>query len=229
MKSNFTKTVILLIAIIFSSCTQEDSILTQEQSTPLFGKLELSRDASGSYSMYLETKNDIASDIFENNQANVIDVNLYASLGENKQELSQSLSPGKEESFSVKLNNTINNNISLLTIIDDDINFSKETEKDYLTSYSIIDNGDLTYELEFTVNNNIQVDFIKNQDTGEYEIHLVPGNGDKLNFSRTFSREANEKLIIVFKNFPSSESTRTTPPPTTGERPRVIIDTGNDD
>ena len=209
MKKLSLTSLLIIITLGFSSCTQEESTFLEEPTSAIFGKLVVSRDDSGAYSMDLKTKDDIASDIAVNNKGNGKDIYLYNSLGENPNNVKEDLSFGKQDSFSIGIENTISNNKSRLTIFDDDIQFAKtETEEDHLNSYSITDNGNGTYDLAFTVDANIEVDFIQNEDTGVYEIHLEPGNGTQSNFSRTFTKETGSDLEIVFVNYFESEDDR---------------------
>ena len=63
--------------------------------------------------------------------------------------------------FTLGIKNTeTDDNRSTITIIDNDIKFSRNTKKDHLKEYEITDNGDGTYTLDFTdKKNNIAVDF----------------------------------------------------------------------
>ena len=53
----------LVISLVFSSCSQEETSFLEEPSSELFGKVVLSRDASGAYTMDLETNNNVSSTI----------------------------------------------------------------------------------------------------------------------------------------------------------------------
>ncbi|CAI8356059.1 MAG: Uncharacterised protein [Flavobacterium sp. SCGC AAA160-P02] len=218
---------VLLISMMFSSCTQkEDVLFDEEPSAPLFGKLQLTKDASGAYTMDLETKNDVASDIYVD--GNRREINLYASSGAGEKTISQAISFDEEDSFSVKLNNTMSNKTSRLTIFDDDIKFSKESDDSFLSYYSIADNGDSTYTLNFIVADNTEVEFEQNE-IGEYEIHLTPGNGNspQSEYEPTFTKETGQPLVIVFKNYSSSESRNKDS--SSNDKPRVIVDTEEDE
>mgnify|MGYP003638743297 FL=1 len=98
-----------------------------------------------------------------------------------------------------------------------------EILKNHLKEYKVTDNGDGTYTLEFTTKNNIAVDFIQNQDTGVYEIHLDRGDSDESDFSRTFTKEQGEKLKIEFVNYYYNNNGRSIQS-TTSNKPKVVID-----
>ena len=212
----------LVISLIFSSCSQEETSFLEEPSTELFGKVVLSRDASGAYTMDLETNNNVSSTISSNNKANSLDIDLFSETGASEQHISETMSTGSEDRFSVNLNNTITNRTSKLTIFDKDIQFSKTEEEDHLTSYSVVDNGDNTYDLNFTVDASIEVDFTQDEASGEYMIHLEPGAGTQTDYTVTFNREEGENLQILFRNYYPSEDGRSTT--SSKDKPRIWVD-----
>ena len=212
----------LVISLVFSSCSQEETSFLEEPSTELFGKVVLSRDASGAYTMDLETNNNVSSTISSNNKANSLDIDLFSETGASEQHISETMSTGSKDRFSVNLNNTITNRTSKLTIFDKDIQFSKTEEEDHLTSYSVVDNGDNTYDLNFTVDASIEVDFTQDEATGEYMIHLEPGTGTQTEYTVTFNREEGENLHILFRNYYPSEDGRSTT--SSKDKPRIWVD-----
>ena len=211
MAGNFSLSIFaLIITLVFSSCSQEETTFLEEPTSELFGKVVLSRDASGSYTMDLETSNDVASTISSNEKSNSLDIDLYNASGTKQQTTSEEMSTGSEDRFSVNLNNTITSRTSKLTIFDKDIQFSKTEEEDHLNSYSVTDNGDNTYDVNFTVDASIEVDFTQDEATGEYMIHLEPGAGSQTDYSVTFNREEGDNLQILFRNYYPSEDGRST-------------------
>ena len=212
-----------IIILVFSSCSQEESTYLEEPNSELFGKVILSRDASGSYTMNLETSNDVASNISSNEKSNSLDIDLYSASGTKQQTISEEMFTGSEDRFSIKLNNTIANHTSRLTIFDKDIKFQKnDDEDDHLSSYSVSDNGDNTYDVNFTVDASIEVDFTQDEETGEYIIHLEPGNGAQSEYSVTLNKEEGENLQILFRNYYPSEEARSTT--SSKDKPRMIIE-----
>jgi hypothetical protein len=202
-----------IITLVFSSCSQEESTYLEEPNSELFGKVILSRDVSGAYTMDLETSNNIASNISSNQKANSLDIDLYGETGVLKQNITETMSTGLEDRLLVNLNNTVANRTFKLAVYDKDIQYSRtelNDQGDHLNSYSIIDNGDNTFDLNFTVDLSIDVDFSQDEDTGEYLIHLEPGEGSQSEFSMTFEREEGQTTDIAFVNYFSSESGRVT-------------------
>ena len=108
----------LVISLVFSSCSQEETSFLEEPSSELFGKVVLSRDASGAYTMDLETNNNVSSTISSNNKANSLDIDLFSETGASEQHISEIMSTGSKDRFSVNLNNTITHQTSKLTIFD---------------------------------------------------------------------------------------------------------------
>ena len=212
----------IITTLIFSSCSKEETTFLEEPSSELFGKVVLSRDASGAYTMDLETNNNVASSITSNHKANSLAIDLYSDTGASEQNISETMSTGSDDRFSVNLNNTITSRTSKLTIFDKEIQFSKTEEEDHLTSYSVVDNGDNTYDLNFTVDASIEVDFTQDEASGEYMIHLEPGAGTQTDYTVTFNREEGENLQILFRNYYPSEDGRSNT--SSKDKPRIWVD-----
>ena len=216
----------IITTLIFSSCSQEETTFLEEPSSELFGKVMLSRNASGAYTMYLETNNNVASSITNDDQANSLDIDLYSDTGAVREVISEPVSTGSEDQFLLNLKNTITNRTFKLTVYDKDIKFSRtelNEEEDHLNSYSIDDNGDDTFDLNFTVDALVDVDFTKDEDTGEYLIHLETGEGSQSEFSMTFERQEEHTTDIAFVNYYSSESDRVTTSTSRIRRPKVSV------
>lgn len=216
----------IITTLIFSSCSQEETTFLEEPSSELFGKVMLSRNASGAYTMDLETKNNVASNITSNNKSNSLDIDLYSDTGAVREVISEPVSTGSEDQFLLNLKNTITNRTFKLTVYDKDIKFSRtelNEEEDHLNSYSIVDNGDDTFDLNFTVDALVDVDFTQDENTGEYLIHLEPGEGSQSEFSMTFERQEGQTTDIAFVNYYSSESARVTTSTSRIRRPKVSV------
>ena len=115
----------IITTLIFSSCSQEETTFLEEPSSELFGKVMLSRNASGAYTMDLETKNNVASNITSNNKSNSLDIDLYSDTGAVREIISEPVSTGSEDQFLLNLKNTITNRTFKLTVYDKDIKFSR--------------------------------------------------------------------------------------------------------
>ena len=216
----------IITTLIFSSCSQEETTFLEEPSSELFGKVMLSRNASGAYTLDLETSNDVTSSFTNDDKANSLDIDLFSDTGAVSEIISEPVSTGSQDQFLLNFKNTITNRTFKLTVHDKDIQFSRtelNEEEDHLNSYSIVDNGDDTFDLNFTVDALVDVDFTQDEDTGEYLIHLEPGEGSQSEFSMTFERQEGQTTDIAFVNYYSSESARVTTSTNRIRRPKVSV------
>jgi len=224
MKNLSLTTLLILITLGFSSCSvEEDPILQDEVSGKLFEKVSVNRNADGSYYVDMKLNDGAGVDIVDNDKFNGKDLNFYSSDENNITRLNENVDLGGEGNFKLGVKNFGSNTKSTITVIDNDIKFNRSTgEEDYLADYSITNNGDGTFDLNFTVDPNINTDFIYNEDTSEYEIHLDPGTSAQLDFARTFTKEEGEQLRIVFVNHFDNSNGRSSGG--SNEKPEVIID-----
>jgi hypothetical protein len=226
MKNLSLPIFVLITTLIFSSCSQDDTTFLEEPSSELFGKVMLSRNASGAYTLDLETSNDVTSSFTNDDKANSLDIDLFSDTGAVSEIISEPVSTGSQDQFLLNFKNTITNRTFKLTVQDKDIKFSRtelNEEEDHLNSYSVVDNGDNTFDLNFTVDALVDVDFTQDEDTGEYLIHLEPGEGSQSEFSMTFERQEGQTTDIAFVNYYSSESSRVTTSTNRIRRPKVSV------
>ena len=224
MKNLSLTTLLIIITLGFSSCSvEQDSILQDEVSGKLFEKVSVNRNSDGSY--YVDMKlNDGAGVDVSNTDKNATDLNFYPSEeAHSTRNLSENIDLAGEGNFKLGVRNFGSDHKSTITVIDNDIKFNRSTgEEDHLTDYSITNNGDGTFDLDFTVDSDISTEFIYNEDTREYEIHLDPGTSSQLDFTRTFTKEEGEQLRIVFVNHFDDPNGRNSG--VSNDKPEVIID-----
>ena len=226
MKNLSLPIFVLITTLIFSSCSQDDTTFLEEPSSELFGKVMLSRNASGAYTLDLETSNDVTSSFTNDDKANSLDIDLFSDTGAVSEIISEPVSTGSQDQFLLNFKNTITNRTFKLTVQDKDIKFSRtelNEQDDHLSSYSIVDNGDNTFDLNFSVDALIDVDFTQDEDTGEYLIHLEPGEGSQTDYSMTFERQEGQTTDIAFVNYYSSDSGRVTTSTNRRRRPEVSV------
>jgi len=226
MKNLSLPIFVLITTLIFSSCSQDDTTFLEEPSSELFGKVMLSRNASGAYTLDLETSNDVTSSFSNDDKANSLDIDLFSDTGAVSEIISEPVSTGSQDQFLLNFKNTITNRTFKLTVQDKDIKFSRtelNEQDDHLSSYSIVDNGDNTFDLNFSVDALIEVDFTQDEDTGEYLIHLEPGEGSQTDYSMTFERQEGQTTDIAFVNYYSSDSGRVTTSTNRRRRPEVSV------
>lgn len=223
MKKFSLTTLLIIITLGFSSCTQDDGLTLDEPTGALFQKMTVGRDASGAYSIDYKLNDGVGSDITDNKNGNGKDIYLYSSDNETRKNVNEDISLNGNDRFSIGVNNTINNTRSTLTVVDNDIRFSKSTEEDdHLAEYQMTDNGNGTYSLDFTVDENIIVDFVYNESEDEHEIHLEEGSTSELTYSRTFDKIEGQTLKVVFVNHYGSVNSKTTS--ALEKKPVILID-----
>ena len=222
-KLNLTSLFVIATLVLSSCSVEEDPVFLEEPNSKLFEKVKLQRDASGAYSLDMKVNNGVGTDILDNKKSNRKDIYLFSSENELNRTYNEDLSLNGQKSFTVGINNTITNKRSTITVFDDDIKFNRNSEDDHLASYNFTDNGDGTYDLDFVVDNGIKTDFVYNENTKTYEIHLEPGNSNESNFSRTFAKEEGEILKIDFINHTTSSATGRTDSST---KPKIVIGNG---
>ena len=223
---NLNLTALLIVTtLIFTSCTvDEDLTLQDETSGKLFEKLIVKRDLNGAYYLDMQLNEGTDVDIVDDHKSNSKELNFYSSDENMRRNLNESFTTGSKGRFNLAVKNTLDDRRSTITVVDDDIRYDRSTEDDHLTDYSFTDNNDGTYDLEFTVDENIETDFVYNEDTKTYEIHLETGEDNEREFFRTFTKEEDENLEIVFVNHFYDRSERNYS--TLIRKPEIII--GND-
>ncbi|MFY0630692.1 MAG: hypothetical protein JXR05_09945 [Flavobacteriaceae bacterium] len=223
MKKFSLTTLLIIITLGFSSCSQDDALALDEPTGALFQKMTFGRTTDGSFTLDYKLNDGVGSDIVDNQNGNGKDIYLYSSDNEVRKNVNEDISLNGNDRFSIGVNNTINDSRSTLTVFDNDIRFNKsESEDDHLAEYQMVNNGDGTYDLNFTVDNNIKTSFIQNEDTGVYEIHLEEGQSSESSFSLTFTKEVGNDLKISFINYFNQESGNKSSE-TTSKKPQVVI------
>lgn len=224
MKKLTLTSLLLSVAISLSSCSKDESPIDSTTQTSLYEKVIVQRDASGSYSLDYKLNDGADAEIALDESQNMNDIYLYPTTSDVEKRLFKDLSLNGRDNFKVGINNTVTNNKSVITVFDEDIRFSKTTKEDHLEKYKMTDNADGTYTLDFTVKDNISVEFVQQNDN-QFEIHLNPTTGkvsDK-DFSRTFENDQKGSLKVTFINYFYQESGRTTTV-TKYRKPRVSVD-----
>jgi len=230
MKNLSLTSLLLITVLVFTSCSVENDPILEDQlslsSRDIFAKQPtVQRNADGSYFVDYKLKAGVGSDIAVDDDTNTKDINLYSSNSQTQKSFNEDLPLTSKGQFTVGINNTETNSRSTITIFDDDIKFSRNAKQDHLKGHGIQDNGDGTYTVDFTVKENIKVDFVKNEAKDRYEIHLDRGDSAESDFSRTFTKEPGENLEIVFVNYYYDASGRNNTVEK-AEKPRSIINDG---
>jgi hypothetical protein len=213
----------LSLSVIFASCSSNEAEVIENNPENLLQSYTLKRDATGAYSIDFNTTDNT-------------DVTTVTNVDNSKEiilaETPQKTATKHSSDFSIdndhlkigflEANNGKRKNIY---IEDENITFAKGITE-FLNSYSITANGDGTYKLDFTVNDNVSTHFKYNEDLEVYEVHLSEGNSDEKQFSRDLRIDSNELLKINFINY-KNVSAKGAVLESISEKPKVVIGDGS--
>ncbi|QMU63654.1 MAG: hypothetical protein GKR88_04720 [Flavobacteriaceae bacterium] len=212
--------VMLTVNLGLISCSSEEIFSPEATTNNLLENYSVKRDATGAYSLdYTLNENAVAS-LSKDAKSNNNNFYVYSSDNQSKTNFREELSLNNN-SLNVGFTDTETNKKSFITVIDDDIRFNRDANKDFLSEYSITNNGDDTVTMNFKVKENITADFVYNDTIGTYEVHLREGAGSQSDFIKTFVKEEGVDLKIDFVNhYANSETGRGR---ATVRKPRSII------
>ncbi|ARV07599.1 hypothetical protein BTO04_13265 [Polaribacter sp. SA4-10] len=218
---------IFSIAITFSSCSTNETILPEEQSLDLLKSYSVKRDANGAYSVDFDLNKNAASENVLDVETNTHQILLYSIDNQLNRKVSQDLTIDGTQ-LKVGFVDANSNNSPHITIIDDNITLAKTSaEHVMLKEYRISSNEDGTFNLDFSVKNNVSVGFVYNEDIDTYEIHLEEGKTTETSFTRILEKEEGQLLKFDFVNhITTNTSAKSAVADTITRKPRVIIGTG---
>lgn len=225
MKTIKFLTLATIVTLVFTSCSNEESLSSEAQQANLSKTYKVKRDATGAYSVHSTDNTQIDRVLTEVDNTKL----FYLSSGNsqtNKNNTQELLIDNNKLKVGFIDANT--NDKQFVTIEDDNITLlSKSNENKKLADYSIEGNQDGTYDLDFKVNKNVDVSFVYNEEISTYEIHLEKGKGGVENFSRTLESEDSGVLRVDFVNHVNNSNAKSSEE-TLIRKPRVIIDNGGD-
>lgn len=219
MKKLSLITLLALITIGFSSCSSEDDLLIQETSSEDFLKsFSVNKDSGGQFSLNYQLGDGVAADQEKDYKTNTNNIYLYSSQVQTRSIYNDRLAI-QDGQLRVNFRNTSNNKIYTITLQDDDIQTSKDSnDNEYIDSYGISGNEDGSYDLDFRVKDGVSVEFLYNGDDDIYEVHLRDdANASQLDFSQTYTKQEGMTLKIDFVNHSNGKSTAT-------RKPRASVD-----
>ena len=205
--------VLFIASLTFTSCTTSEEIVTEptEMNTSLLESFKINRNIDGSYALTHEIRNDVAVDYSQSKTQN--EVYLYRGDVSDKQ---------SEMNYDVVDNTLIvafidenNSNIARISILDDDTK-NKSDELGLLNTYSLVYNNDGTVQVDFIVEEGVEVAFGFNSDENINDIYLTEGDATQTNYSKNYSKEDNVDLHIDFVQEIGDKSTEI-------RKPRVIF------
>jgi hypothetical protein len=206
MKNFNLFTLLVTFTIVFSSCSTNETALSEEQPIALLKTYTISRDANGAYSLAFDLNGDSNTETIVDESTNMNKIFLYPSDQQTSRKATQNLVINGSE-LKIGFVDTNSSKHSEITIKDKNASFAKNSEKEMLSAYSIVSNEDGTYTLDFSVNNKVNVDFVFNEDLKIYEIHLEKGKANETSFSKVLEKEDGEPLKIDFVNHILVENT----------------------
>ena len=216
-----------LVSVFFlSSCSNNETLLPEQETKNSLKSYKVKRDASGAYSIDYDLVENVKSDKVKNNITNTNEFHLYESdQATSKKQTEELLIDG--DKLSIGFVDTRTNKNSNIVIEDDNIELVQKNDEDdaMLSTYSITSNEDGTYDLDFTVKNKVTVDFVYNEELSKYEIHLEKGKSAETTFSRNFTKLDGEVLKIDFVNHLEAKKAKSYFSYSAGtiKKPKIII------
>ncbi|MGK0412146.1 MAG: hypothetical protein ACJA1B_000335 [Polaribacter sp.] len=217
--------VMTVIALGITSCSDEDGVLATDQNAKLLKTFKVQRDATGAYSVDFNVSDNTEFDKVLNKNDNTRQYFLYSSDKTTENNISHDLSI-KNDQVKIGFVDMQSTKSKSITIIDD-INFARKSSNPHrLLSYSVVSNENGLYDLDFTVMENTNVSFVYNDELKIHEVHLRVGTRGEVDFSTSLEKLEGESLKIDFVNHignPNAKSYKES----LVRKPRVIVDTGD--
>lgn len=223
--------IIAIITLAFSSCSSNETLSIEEQSLDLLKSFTVKRDINGSYSLDYSLNDNAETENVVDKTTNTNNIYLFATDNKSHRSLSQELTKDNAQLKVGFIDASSDKIYPNITIEDDNIVFarSNSSNDEMLSEYSITGNEDGTFTLDFTVKNDVEVDFSFNDEIKIYEVHLVAGESNQISFSRVLEKEDGELLKLDFVNHINTNNTSAKSETTTERRkPRTIIYGGGD-
>ncbi|WP_405562550.1 hypothetical protein [Polaribacter sp. Asnod6-C07] len=226
MKKISLLVLIATVAFVFTSCSNEETTQVENQNVSLLKTFEVKRDATGAYSVNFDVSDNTKIDKFTDLSENKSEFHLTSSDLFTQKSVSEELLIDNNN-LKVGFVDANTNGRKLISITDDNISFlSKSEDSKKLSNYSVISNEDGTYNLAFSVKNNVEVTFVYNEGVATYEVHLEDGKSADLDFIRTLEKEEDSPLKIDFVNHISNENAKSSSESQI-RKPRILVDTND--
>ena len=219
-------TLATIITLVFTSCSNEESLPSEDQNMNLSKTYKVKRDATGAYSVYSTDNTQIDRVLTE-----VDNTKLFFLSNGNSQSNKISSQEVLIDNNKLKVGfiDANTDDKKFITIEDDNITLqSKSNINKKLADYGIEENEDGTYNLDFTVKKNVDVSFVYNEEINTYEVHLEEGASSTNSFSRTLESKDGKILKLDFVNHVKNKNAKSSEV-TLIRKPRVIVDNGGDD
>lgn len=220
----------VVASLVFSSCSSDETFMPEEQSTELFKTYQLKRDANGAYSLDINVEDNVNISEVKNTADNTNEFHLSASDAKVAQKSDYGSNLWFDnETFKIEFISENSSKKPSISIVDDNAKFATKANSKLLKEFSVTKNEAGSYDLDFTVINKINVDFVYDSEKNIHEIHLEAGLKAQANntYARTLERKEGELLQIHFVNHIGlgAKGDGTMKPE---RKPVIIIDEGED-
>ena len=214
----------LLLLIVFTSCSTDENVVLDNPNSQLLRSFEVKKDINGKYYLDLDLNEDTKVDKVFNSTTNTNQLHLFPSDAKTDRNLLENFELSNSElKIAIVDAKSSSKKPSSIIITDDNIALAKGNSKE-LTSYAVSGNEDGTYQLNFTVTDNVNVDFVYNDTIDTYEVHLQNGKNNGTTFSRNFEKEDGKMLRIDFVNHLKGNNAGKAE---LIRKPKIIIDDGD--
>lgn len=200
------------ITLLLVSCSPEEVMLNpDETNNKMLESFKIKRNLDGSYALTHEVMEGVAVEYTEDKDQN--EIFLFSNSDATKSQDSRNYDV---ENNKLNLIFTDENNASLPKIsIEDSNTVEKADDLDLLDTYSIAFNQDGTVQLDFRVENGVDVAFGYNYDENIHDIYLSEGNSTQLDYSKSYAKDADGGLRVDFVQAVNKSVTT--------KKPRVIV------
>ena len=182
----------LAIALSLASCSTEEALVVEQTSDSMLKSFVVSRNADGSYGLthevaegvgtiYTDAKTDKEIFLFEDNT--------------NGKTASNQTYEVENNSLNILFADENNSSLPQISIADRNTS-TKANDLELLNNCTLIYNTDGTLELNFEVEDGVEVAF--GTTNGVNDIYLVEGVATQTNYTKSYTKEAGRSLQIDF-------------------------------
>jgi len=218
---------LVTFTLLFSACSTNETLLSEEQSSDLLDTYKIGRDENGAYFLDYSLKENTQTETVIDQSTNTKNIYLYSSdNNSSKRKFTQDLTI-EDNQFNVGFVNMKSDHQPQISIVDDNRFLAKSSEVNKLNKYSVSRNKEGIFILDFSVKNDVRVDFVFNEESKIYEIHLEQGKSSETVFSRVLEKVNGQALKFDFINHNKTFKTGDDPDDPDGlevnRKPRIII------
>ncbi|CAL2076911.1 conserved exported hypothetical protein [Tenacibaculum sp. 190524A05c] len=193
---------LMILSILVSACSTEEN-MPENNDQSLLKSYKLSRDANGRYAIDVDLVEGAYTETYKDEATQTNNIYAYQGDANNAQRNASKNNLLTLEDNKIKVG-VFENNVQKNSIWVEDENIvlgRGQISPDFLESYSIEHMGGDEYVLDFNVRNNVSVSFEYNADENIYEVHLMEGNSNGVQFSKIYNKSPNLPLRIDFVNY----------------------------